>query len=49
MGNNRPASYDSRSWGILPKKYILGRPIVRLLPVNEIGLLPGDHTEKQEK
>jgi len=46
MGDNRAESFDSRSWGPLNKKYILGKPIIRLWPLNEIGLLPGDDTTK---
>ena len=41
MGDNRAESFDSRSWGALNKKFILGEPIVRLWPVNKIGILPG--------
>lgn len=41
MGDNRAGSYDSRSWGPLPKKYIIGVPVLRLLPVDKIGLWPG--------
>ena len=41
MGDNRAESFDSRSWGPLPKKDILGKPILRLLPITEIGVLPG--------
>ncbi len=43
LGDNRPASSDSRSWGSLDEKYIVGRPIVRLLPPTEISFLPGMH------
>jgi signal peptidase I len=42
MGDNRAGSFDSRSWGALPKKYIIGRPIVRLLPLNKIDFWPGE-------
>ena len=41
MGDNRSDSFDSRSWGPLEKKYILGEPVVRLYPLSEIGILPG--------
>ncbi len=36
FGDNRPFSYDSRSWGPLPAKNIVGLVRVRLWPVNEI-------------
>ncbi len=41
IGDNRPASSDSRSWGTLEEKYIVGRPLVRLLPPTKINFLPG--------
>jgi len=44
MGDNRAGSFDSRIWGSLPKKYIIGRPIVRLLPLGEMGIWPGVFT-----
>lgn len=45
MGDNRAESFDSRSWGPLPKKFILGKPILRLFPVSEIGISPGADTK----
>lgn len=41
MGDNRPNSSDSRMWGPLPKKNIIGRVDLRLLPLPHIGLFPG--------
>ena len=32
---------DSRIWGPLPSDLIIGRPVVRLLPLNDISILPG--------
>jgi len=42
MGDNRPNSSDSRVWGPLPKKDIIGRVDLRLLPLNKIGFFPGE-------
>lgn len=41
LGDNRFASSDSRVWGPLKKEYIVGRAYLRLLPFDQIGLLPG--------
>ncbi|MDD2657711.1 MAG: signal peptidase I [Candidatus Pacebacteria bacterium] len=41
MGDNRPNSSDSRVWGPLPKKDIIGRVDLRLLPLKESGFFPG--------
>jgi len=32
LGDNRSHSFDSRKWGVLPKKYIVGRVIIRAWP-----------------
>jgi len=42
LGDNRGASSDSRSWGPVMEDLIIGRPYIRLLPVTEISILPGD-------
>jgi len=41
MGDNRPNSSDSRVWGPLPKKDIIGRADLRLLPITKSGFFPG--------
>lgn len=43
MGDNRAQSSDSRDWGVLQKKLIVGRTMVRLFPFEEIGLFPGQN------
>ncbi len=42
MGDNRTESSDSRSWGLLPRQNIVGRAIVRLFPISDIGIFPGN-------
>jgi signal peptidase I len=46
MGDNRIVSSDSRVWGPLKEGYIVGRPALRLLPLQKIGLFPGVHDQK---
>ena len=45
MGDNRNMSADSRVWGILPKKLMIGRAFLRLLPFDHISYLPGAFKE----
>ncbi len=47
LGDNRPASSDSRYWGVVPKKLLVGRALLRLLPINKIGFMPGDYKQSQ--
>ena len=39
MGDNRVASYDSRSWGALPAKSILGKAWVIYWPFSKVDIL----------
>ncbi len=43
MGDNRSASSDSRSWGAVPRDLMSGRVLVRLLPLNDLGIMPGEY------
>jgi signal peptidase I len=47
MGDNRSASSDSRYWGAVPRKLMIGRALVRLLPASKIGILPGRYEQAQ--
>lgn len=37
LGDNRPFSSDSRRWGKVPEKYIIGRVYFRLLPFSALA------------
>ena len=41
LGDNKGASYDSRMWGPVPEKLIIGRTLARLWPFGKIELFPG--------
>lgn len=47
MGDNRPASSDSRTWGLLPEENIAGRAFLRLLPLSRIDVMPGSLSDYQ--
>jgi len=39
LGDNRPASYDSRVWGAVPKSDIIGKVLVRAWPIAKAEIL----------
>ena len=43
MGDNRSSSSDSRSWGNVKENLIIGHVLLRLLPINQIGISPGEY------
>ena len=46
MGDNRSGSSDSRYWGPVSRNLLVGKAFLRLLPINEIDILPGKYRQK---
>lgn len=42
LGDNRPASSDSRSWGALPEADIVGRAWIRAFPFDQFSIFSPD-------
>ncbi len=45
LGDSREASSDSRVWGPVKERYLVGRPIVRLFPFARVEIMPGVERE----
>jgi len=45
MGDNRIGSSDSRQWGPVHEDLMIGRALLRLLPIAKIDVMPGDYKE----
>lgn len=45
MGDNRPHSSDSREWGFLDRKRVLGKSIVRVFPFDQFHIISNPYKD----
>ncbi len=43
LGDNRQSSADSRSWGPLPARFLVGHALLQLLPPEDVSVTPGNN------
>lgn len=48
LGDNRPASSDSRVWGPLEDDLIIGRAFLRLFPITHAAVFPGEQIPEEK-
>ena len=49
MGDNRIASSDSRYWGPVDRKLLTGKAFLRLLPIKNMNILPGNYKQEEPR
>jgi signal peptidase I len=42
LGDNRKSSADSRTWGPLPARFLIGHAFLQLLPPEDVSVAPGE-------
>lgn len=47
MGDNRSASSDSRYWGSVKTNLLIGKAMLRLLPISKIDFWPGNYKQAE--